>query len=63
VLDGGGARDIAFFNGSRANYTVTEQADGSLQVAHTNVVGQAYGIDVVRNVEILDFGGVQVPVG
>jgi hypothetical protein len=34
-----------------------------VQVAHTNVTGQAWGTDILRDIEILDFGGTRVTVG
>jgi Ca2+-binding RTX toxin-like protein len=62
ILDGGEGNDIAFFNGPRANYTVTNQDDGSVVVAHNGAGGVSYGIDLLLNVEFMEFGGgVRVP--
>ena len=63
IIDGGEGRDIAFFNGAKADYAIVQQADGGVLVSHL-AAGQIYGADLVRNVELLEFGGgVQVAVG
>jgi Ca2+-binding RTX toxin-like protein len=71
VDDGAGDTDVAVFNDSyldadgNANYTITQNDDGTITVAHVNVtVGVdpdtgrlivSDGVDTIRNVEILRF--------
>ncbi len=45
--------DTVVFNGNRADYTATLNANGSITIAHTNVVGLTPndGVDTVRNFE------------
>jgi hypothetical protein len=49
--------DIAVFQDIRANYSITNNADGSATVAHTTVTAglQSDGIDRLRNMEIARF--------
>jgi Ca2+-binding RTX toxin-like protein len=57
--------DVAMYSGLRAEYTVTQNADGTVTVAHTvpvggggGGVGANNGIDTLRNIERLAFADV-----
>ena len=54
LLDGGAGYDTAVFQGDFSHFVVEIQADGSVIVAHA-VVPEAYGPDILRNVERLQF--------
>src|SRR4051794_1803093 len=56
-----GAIDTAVFSGPRANYTITQNADGSLTVADGGGAGPD-GTDTLRNVENLRFSDGDVPI-
>ncbi|MEQ1767425.1 MAG: hypothetical protein ABL859_08360, partial [Methylotenera sp.] len=49
--------DTAVYNGNQADYTITYNANGSIIVAHTNVVAGVIddGVDTIRNFERLQF--------
>lgn len=49
--------DTALFSGNRADYTVTQNAGGTITVAHTNVLAGVAddGIDTLRNIEFIQF--------
>jgi len=53
IIDGGGGSDTAVFSGDRANYTVTDNGDGSFTVVDS--VGGRDGTDTVSNVETFQF--------
>jgi serralysin len=55
ALDGGLGIDTAVFSGSRANYSVVLNADGSFGVQDLRA-GSPDGTDVVRGVEFFQFG-------
>ena len=52
LIDGGAGSDTAVFSGPAANYTVTVQTDGSIQVVDT--LGDD-GTDTLTNIELLQF--------
>jgi Ca2+-binding RTX toxin-like protein len=52
--DGAGDIDVAVFSANIADYTITENEDGSLTVAHDGGAG-ADGTDTLRNIEVLEF--------
>ncbi|NQE60549.1 hypothetical protein E1H18_237 [Caulobacter sp. RHG1] len=58
-LDGGSGNDTAFFDGNAADYSWTNNADGSLTVRDLrDPVSFAYvysGVDTLRNIELLKF--------
>ena len=54
TIDGAGGTDIAMFTGTRAQYTVAAQTDGSVRVTDLRS-GTPDGIDTLRNVETLRF--------
>lgn len=53
VIDGGQGWDTALFTGTRSQYTVTDLGGGRTSVLHH--AGGADGIDIVVNVEVLEF--------
>ena len=53
TIDGGDGLDTAIFQAPRAEFTITNNGDGSLNVRHDVVPG--LGNDLVRNIEILLF--------
>jgi hypothetical protein len=57
TIDGGPGIDTAVYSGLRSAYTITLRADGSVQVSGPD------GVDIVTNVELLNFadGTVQAP--
>jgi flagellin-like hook-associated protein FlgL len=55
TIDGGaGTGDVAVFNDVRANYTITDNGDGTYTIAHSGGAG-ADGTDTFQNVEYLEF--------
>jgi Ca2+-binding RTX toxin-like protein len=62
TLDGGEGMDIAFFNGSRADYTINREDNGVLVIGHKATASAYYGIDVLSGIEVLDFGGTRLNV-
>ncbi len=59
-LDGGADVDTARFTGLRSDYSIVENADGSLTVTDLRT-GSPDGTDIVRNTEFLAFADVTVP--
>ena len=62
------AQDIAVFADARANYTITNNANGTITVSHTGFVRSATllnsdGIDTLRNIEVLRFADGDIVVG
>jgi hypothetical protein len=58
------AIDTAVYNGVRADYTVTRNANGTMTVAHTNVAGVLDdGTDTIRNFEQLQFADQTLNIG
>ncbi|GAB3369003.1 DUF4214 domain-containing protein [Massilia agri] len=55
MINGGNGIDTAVFTGVRSNYTLTNNVDGSLQVA-----SGLEGIDTLTGVELLQFADVRV---
>lgn len=59
ILDTSASTDIdtALFSGNRADYTVTQNAGGTITVAHTNVLAGVAddGVDTLRNIEFIQF--------
>ncbi len=53
TLDGGDGLDTAVFGAPRAEFTITDNGDGSTSVRHDAVPG--LGTDLVRRIEILAF--------
>jgi Ca2+-binding RTX toxin-like protein len=53
VINGSYGWDTAIYSGRRADYTVTENADGTTSVLHRS--GGIDGIDLVLNIEVLQF--------
>jgi hypothetical protein len=53
VLDGGAGLDSAIYNAPFAEFTVTNNGDGSTTVQHNSNPG--LGTDLVRNIEVLVF--------
>jgi large repetitive protein len=54
IIDGGAGIDSAFFSGNYATYTITRNQDDTLTVSGAD------GVDTVTNVEVLQFGDVDV---
>jgi large repetitive protein len=54
TIDGGAGIDSAFFSGNYATYTITRNQDDTLTVSGAD------GVDTVTNVEVLQFGDVDV---
>lgn len=52
-VDGGGGDDTVVFSGARANYTIAQNADGSLKVTDGRIGKD--GSDILKNVEFLRF--------
>lgn len=59
-LDGGADVDTARFTGLRSDYSIVENADGSLTVTDLRT-GSPDGVDTVRNVEFFAFADVTIP--
>lgn len=53
VIDGGAGSDIAAFSGQYADYTITKNANGSIQVLDKNAYRD--GTDTLNNIETLKF--------
>ena len=53
AMDGGLGWDTAIYSGKKADYTITHNADNSITVL--NLAGGADGVDVLLNVEALQF--------
>jgi len=53
TIDGGAGWDTALYTGTRAQYTVTNLADGRFSVL--NLSAGPDGLDIVLNVEVLEF--------
>ena len=54
ILDGGAGTDTAVYSGNRSDYTVVQNADGSLTVTDTRA-NAPDGTDTLRNFELLKF--------
>ncbi|MBD2746545.1 M10 family metallopeptidase C-terminal domain-containing protein [Microvirga sp. BT688] len=54
LLDGGTGSDTAVFGSQRSNYSITQLADGSLQVADLRP-GALDGTDILSNIEMVQF--------
>jgi Ca2+-binding RTX toxin-like protein len=54
--------DTAVFSDSRANYTITQNANGTFTVSHLGGLG-IDGVDTVRNIERLQFADKYVSIG
>ena len=54
--------DTAVFNGLRAEYTVTTNANGTITVQHTAPVKNPFdeGTDTLRNIELLQFADITI---
>lgn len=61
VIIGGAGNDKAVFSGNRANYTITQNQDGSYTVQDTRAGGD--GRDTVSEVETLQFADSATPPG
>lgn len=57
MIDGGAGTDTAVFRGIQSNYTFTRLANGDLQVASKDGID---GTDILRSIELLEFGGESV---
>ncbi len=55
TLDGGGGLDTALFSGRRADYTLTQNADGSFTITDLRTSDYQEGTDQIRNIEFLQF--------
>ena len=58
--------DTAVYNGNKAEYTVTRNANGTITVAHTNpanLLAANDGVDTIRNFEFLKFADQTVFLG
>ena len=55
VIDGGAGSDTAIFSGAYADYTVTDNGDGTLTVTDNNTSDGDDGVDTISNVEFLQF--------
>jgi hypothetical protein len=55
TIDGGDGIDTVAFNGNRADFAVTQNADGSFDLVNTNASNTTEGSDHVTNVEIFQF--------
>ncbi|MDO9442132.1 MAG: peroxidase family protein [Beijerinckiaceae bacterium] len=57
IDDAPGSADTAVFNDIFANYSITENPDGSVSVAHTTVPAGLVsdGVDTLRNIELAQF--------
>lgn len=62
VIDGGADTDTAHYSGNRADYAIALNADGSYQVTDLRT-GINDGSDTVRNVELVRFADVLLPIG
>ena len=60
TLDGGNGTDTARYLGNRADYLVTENADGSLTVSDLRA-GTPDGVDTLTGIELLRFADRSVP--
>lgn len=54
-LDGGDGVDTAIFGGNAADYTITENADGTITIVDNNAGDGDDGTDTIRNIEKLQF--------
>ncbi|MFK0693189.1 beta strand repeat-containing protein, partial [Mesorhizobium sp. IMUNJ 23033] len=62
VLDGGADSDTAIYEGTRADYQVDQNPDGSLTIADLRA-GSPEGTDTVSNVELFQFADGQKTLG
>ncbi|HZH10204.1 MAG TPA: hypothetical protein VEZ24_07535 [Microvirga sp.] len=53
ILDGGSGYDTAVFSGSKANYTITKNADGSFTITDTRTNGE--GSDILVSINFAKF--------
>ncbi|WP_296953259.1 DUF4214 domain-containing protein [uncultured Massilia sp.] len=54
MIDGGAGTDTAVFRGARSNYTFSQLANGDVQVTSKDGID---GTDILRSVELYQFGG------
>ncbi len=62
ALDGAGGNDTAIFTGTRANYTLAENQDGSWTATDLRTTGTTDGTDTLTNIENVKFSDVTVDI-
>lgn len=62
TLDGAGGSDTAVYSGLRANYSLTQNADGSWTIVDGRV-GSPDGTDLLKNIELVQFADLLQSVG
>lgn len=63
ALDGAGGNDTAIFTGTRADYTLTENQDGTWTVEDLRTTGTTDGTDTLTNIENVEFSDVTLIIG